>query len=137
MPKNILIDLSVIVDVLLERNGVEASTTILEQAEQSGFSLYISAHMVTTFAYILESAKVPSEQILIHLRWLLETFLIVSVDSVLLKSALNSKIKDYEDAVVERSALSCGASAIVTRNYKDFAYSTVPAFSPEVYLQKF
>ena len=137
MPKNILIDLNVIVDVLLERKGVEASTTILELGEGSGFSLYVSAYMVTTFAYILESAKVPNTQLLQHLCWLLETFMVVPVDRALLKSALKSKIKDYEDAVVERAAISCGATVIVTRNGKDFASSTIPAFSPEVYLQKY
>src|SRR5665213_1501333 len=102
MPKNILVDLNVIVDVLLERKGAEASTSILELGERSNFSLYVSAHMVTTFAYILESAKVPSTQLLQHVHWLLETFIVVPVDSTLLKNALKSQIKDYEDAVVER-----------------------------------
>ena len=53
MPKNILIDLNVIVDVLLERSGVEASTNILELGESNDCLLYISAHMVTAFAYLL------------------------------------------------------------------------------------
>ena len=136
MPKNILIDLNVIVDVLLERRGVKSSTAILELGEQNDFSLYVSAHMVTTFAYLLEAAKVPNAQLLEHLSWLFETFIVVPVDSLLLKSALKSKVKDYEDAVVERAALACGASVIVTRNSKDFVFSTVPAFSPEEYLQK-
>jgi predicted nucleic acid-binding protein len=137
MPRNILIDLNVIVDVLLEREGVKASTTILELGEVRDFSLYVSAHMVTTFAYLLESAKVPNPQILQHLSWLLETFIIVPVDSTLLKSALKSKVDDFEDAVVERAAISCGASAIITRNGKDFAFSKIPVFSPEEYLQKY
>ena len=136
MPKNILIDLNIIVDVLQEREGVKASITILELGEVRGLSLYISAHMVTTFAYLLESAKVPSLQISQHLSWLLETFIVVPVDSTLLKSALNSKVKDFEDAVVERAALSCGASVIITRNCKDFTFSKIPVFSPEEFLQK-
>lgn len=137
MPKNILIDLNVIVDVLLDRKGAEASTSILELGENNNFSLYVSAHMVTTFAYILESAKVPGAKVLQHIHWLLETFIVVPVDGVLLKNALKSHIKDYEDAVAERAALVCRASAIITRNGKDFVASTIPVFSPEEYLQQY
>jgi hypothetical protein len=91
--------------------------------------------MVTTLAYLLESAKIPDYQITHQLSWLLGTFTIVPLDNKLLKDALKSRIKDYEDAVVERAAIACSAVAIVTRNIKDFQASTIPALTPEAYLQ--
>ncbi|HTE22687.1 MAG TPA: PIN domain-containing protein [Candidatus Limnocylindria bacterium] len=44
MPKNILIDLNVILDVLLERKSFEASLGILRLSERDAYQLYISAH---------------------------------------------------------------------------------------------
>jgi predicted nucleic acid-binding protein len=131
MPKNILIDLNVIIDVLLERRGFEASLTILELGESDSHRLYISAHIVTTFAYVLEEAKVPRPEISRHLSWLLRAFIVVPIDDKLLKNALKSHIRDYEDAVVEQAAVSCDAVAIITRNIKDFKDSAIRPITPE------
>lgn len=135
MPKNILIDLNVIIDVLLERRGFEASRDVIQLGEAGRHQPYISAHMVTTFAYILEAARVPRSQILRHIGWLLQLFVVVPVDSALLGAALKSRIKDYEDAVVEQVARECEALLIVTRNVKDFKPGAVRAVTPEQYLR--
>lgn len=133
MPKNILIDLNVIIDMLLERRGFEASRDVIQLGERGRHRLFISAHMVTTFAYVLEAARVPRPQILRHVEWLLQFFVVVPVDSALLEAALKSRIRDYEDAVVEQAARACDALVIVTRNVKDFKPGTVRAMSPEQY----
>lgn len=134
MPKNILIDLNVILDVLLERRGFEASRDVLSLGELGSHRLYTSAHVVTTFAYLLENAKVPRPEILRHVDWLLRTFSVVPVDGALLKLALKSRVVDYEDAVIECAADQARAAAIVTRNTKDFKMSRIKAMAPEVYL---
>ena len=130
MPKNILVDLNVILDVLLERPGYQASQSVLELQQTRGYALFISGHMVTTFAYLLEYAKVPQAEILRHVDWLLQTFSVVSTNVEILKDALESHIADYEDAVIEQAALACQASQIITRNIKDFKLSAAPAITP-------
>ena len=134
MPKNILIDLNVILDLLLDRKGSDASKTVLELSEQDSHHLYISAHIVTTFAYLLEESNVPISQIQHHINWLVETFTVVPVDNTLLKNALKSRITDYEDAVIEQAGIACGATTIITRNVKDFKASSLPALKPEEYI---
>lgn len=134
MPENILVDLNVILDVLLERSGFIASRKILELGERNSHKLYISAHLVTTFAYLLEEANIPRTQIRNHINWLIESFNVVTVDNLILKNALKSRVKDYEDAVVEQTAILCSATTIITRNVKDFSASTIPALIPEKYL---
>lgn len=134
MSKNILIDLNVILDVLLERQGFEASLDILKLAESTACDLYISAHIVTTLAYLLENAKVSKAEILRHVHWLLEAFSVVATTDDLLKMAGKSQLKDYEDAVIEQAALACHALVIITCNTKDFKNSAVKALSPEQYL---
>ena len=135
MSKNILLDLNVLIDVFLERTGYETSRDVIRLGELGKVRLHMSAHAITTFAYLLENAKVPQPKIQQHVSWILQTFRIVSVDDTLLKAALQSHIKDYEDAVVEQAAVSCGASAVITRNTKDFKASRIHAVTPEVFLK--
>lgn len=135
MPKNILIDLNVILDVLLERSGFESSQAVLRLGETASFNLSISAHIVTTFAYLLESTKVPKKDIARQLDWLLQTFTVIATDDKLLAAALLSRVTDYEDAVTEQAALAGGALVIITRNVKDFKNSAVPAMTPAAYLK--
>ena len=134
MHKNILVDLNVILDVLLERPGYRASQAVLERQSPIDYTVFVSAHVVTTFAYLLENAKVPKEEIKRNVNWLLQSFSIIATDSGILKSSLKSNIKDYEDAVVERAALECRASVIITRNIKDFSQSMIPAATPKKFL---
>ena len=90
--------------------------------------------MVTTFAYLLEYAKVPEVEIRRQVGWLLETFTVVATTDIVLKDAVASKSRDYEDAVVEQAAIAARASVIVTRNITDFKTSAVPAVTPELFL---
>jgi predicted nucleic-acid-binding protein len=133
MPKNILVDLNIILDVLLQRKGYEASLAILELQGSPGCKVFISGHMVTTMAYLLEHAKVPRSKILLHIDWLLQTFLVVATTNEILNGALRSNLADYEDAVVEQAAVTCRASAIITRNVRDFRASEVKAVKPELF----
>lgn len=133
MQRNILVDLNVILDILLERPGYTASQAALE-SRSIGYTLCISGHIVTTFAYLLEHAKVPHSEIRRNIGWLLQTFSVVATSDSILSGALESAITDYEDAVIEQAALQCKASVIVTRNVKDFAKSAVQAVSPEKFI---
>ncbi|MGI9027769.1 MAG: PIN domain-containing protein [Candidatus Saccharimonadales bacterium] len=133
MPKNIVIDLNVILDVLLKRQGYEASRSVLELHQSPSCNLYISAHAVTTFAYLLEHANVPRVEVLRQINWLLGTFSVISTTNDILKAATQSRITDYEDAVVEQAAIACKASMIITRNIKDYKNSAIKAIKPESY----
>ena len=131
MHKNILVDLNVILDVLLERRGYQSSQAVLES---SLYKIFISAHIVTTFAYLLENAKVPLNEIKRNIDWLLNTFVVVATTDIILSKALKSDVVDFEDAVIEQAALNCEAEAIITRNVKDFTKSTIPALTPEAFM---
>jgi hypothetical protein len=64
----------------------------------------------------------------------LNIFTVVPVDKTLLSDALNSPITDYEDAVIEVSALRHSVDCIITRNIKDFKLSRIPCFTPKQFL---
>ena len=134
MQTNILIDLNIIIDVFLERTGFESSTDIIQLGEHDTCRLYISAHIISTFAYLLENAKVPRPEILKHIAWLLQIFTIVAVDNVLISQALKSNIIDFEDALIEQAALNTACQTIITRNVKDFKLGAVRTRTPEEFL---
>ena len=46
------------------------------------------------------------------------------------RKAISSDISDYEDAVMIETAIRTGMDAIVTRNARDYARSTVPVCTP-------
>jgi predicted nucleic acid-binding protein len=129
MHKNIFVDLNIVVDILLERRGFEASRDVIRLGA-NGCVLHMSGHTVTTLAYLLERASLSRPQIHQCLIWTLRTFRITPTTHELLAQALVSPIQDYEDAVVEAAAIDCRAAAIISRNIKDFTASSVPAYTP-------
>ena len=51
-------------------------------------------------------------------------------------AALNSKFKDFEDALQNFAAIKSGIiDAILTRNGKDFKNSDIAVFTPEDYIK--
>nr|WP_157673366.1 hypothetical protein [Endozoicomonas ascidiicola] len=48
--------------------------------------------------------------------------------------ALNTGFKNYEVSELDVAGLTAGASAIITRNVKDFTDSELPVYTPEEYL---
>ena len=50
-------------------------------------------------------------------------------------SALDMDTGDVEDALQYRAALSAGCDAIITRNEKHFAFSTIPIYTPDTFLK--
>ena len=63
---------------------------------------------------------------------------ILKVDSDIVKSALNSDFKDFEDSIQyfaaqEHKKVDC----IITRNIKDYKDSSLPVMTPETFLITF
>ena len=46
------------------------------------------------------------------------------------RKAISSEVSDFEDAVMAETALRAGMDAIVTRNGRDYASSSVPVYTP-------
>ena len=59
---------------------------------------------------------------------------VVEINEELLNKALNSQIDDFEDAVIEVSAIDRNVDYIITRNIKDFKKSSIPAKTPEEFI---
>lgn len=135
IPKNILLDLNVILDLVLGRPGREVAKKVLTLSTDPNYKLYVSSHCVTTFDYVLKESDVTIQQRHKLVEWLLKTCNIVAVNHTMLTAAIRSGVTDFEDAVVEQVALKVGCTVIITRNIRDFKHSVVPAITPDSYLE--
>ncbi len=126
----VLIDTNVILDVWLARQPFLAdSARILSAAEKKKISGVICPTTVTTLHYLVKKHRGEAKA-----RELLKGLLRICSVGTFRRSeiddALGSKIKDFEDAVIEAVALRTGSEIIATRNTEDFKSSRVPAREP-------
>lgn len=134
--KKVLFDSDVLLDILAQRQPfVLASAQSLDVALKGKVQGYVAGRSVTNIFYILRR-QVGSEVSRELLSRLLTRIQVVSVTDEVIRQALISPIKDFEDAVASIAANFAGLELIVTRNIADFVDSTVPAMLPEEFLSQ-
>jgi predicted nucleic acid-binding protein len=126
----VLFDTNVVLDHLLERepfaDGAEQLLSLVDSGRIEGV---ICSTTATTIHYLAAKA-VGASAAMDYLRKLLAIFDVAYVGRDVFLGAFDADLSDYEDAVLYEAAFSCGAAAIVTRNGRDFAKSTLPVFDP-------
>ncbi len=126
----VLVDTNVVLDQMLAREPhVDAAEQVMSLIDSGHLKGLICSTTATTIHYLARKAVGDSAAI-DCLRRLLMIFDVACVDREVLRSALDLKFADFEDAVIHEAARRAGAIAIVTRNGKDFAHSELPVFSP-------
>ncbi len=122
-------------DVLLDREPfAAASSRLLSRAEAGEIEGCLCATTITTLHY-LATKTVGSRRALLAIRRLLSIFEIAPVNRPVLSAALESELKDFEDAVLLEAALQVSAQAIVTRDTGGFRRAALPTYSPEELLR--
>ena len=134
--KKVILDTNVVLDVLLERKPfVLPAAEIFELAEHSRIEAFLCATTITTVDYILRQS-LPATESRETLRRLLSLFEIAPVNRLVIKKAMRSRIFDFEDAVLDEAGILAGVEAIVTRNSKHFAGSTLRILDPIQFLDQ-
>ena len=132
--KRALFDSDVLLDVLGKREPhFQASVQALNTVKTGKTQAYISGHAVTNIYYILskQNGRESSRKLVISL---LENLQVPRVTDAIIRQALASQMKDFEDAVTSAVAESEKLEIIITRNLRDFAFSPVPAMLPVDFL---
>ena len=132
--KRALVDVNVVLDVLLARAPHATSATACLAAIESGrFEGLLSAHAVTTVAYLVGRAlgKPGARRAIGDLCTI---FGIAPVDEGVIRRAIALALADFEDAVTAAAAEASGCEAIITRDATGFAGSPVPALEPALWL---
>lgn len=126
----LVIDTNVVLDLLLNRAPfADAAAAVFTQIESGAATACVCATTITTLHYLAEKA-VGDTLARQHIRQLLTLLEVAPVTRSVIDLALNSPLKDFEDAVLAESAHSVGAQAIITRNGRDFQGGPLRVYSP-------
>ncbi len=134
--KAIIIDTNIILDIALKRDEFyEKAKQLVEVSYLNEVPIFVTASSVTDIYYLLKKKKGH-----LHTINFLKNFFqivdIASVDKDIIIEALNSEMKDFEDAVQTETAISNNIDIIITRNKKDYEHSGLQIFSPMEYINK-
>ncbi len=126
----VLFDTNIILDVLLDRElFVELSASLVSLVEEKEIKGYLCATTITTIDYLITKSH-NRQTAKNELSKLLGIFQICAVNEHVLQLALNSKFKDFEDAVQFYSGVCDNVDSIVTRNTKDYKEEQISVYTP-------
>ncbi|MFW0715826.1 PIN domain-containing protein [Pedobacter sp. N23S346] len=130
----IFLDTNVILDLLAERIPFfDSIAKVATLADQKKLLLMASPLSFTTVEYVLNKFE-SSESVLNKLRKFKIICKVCEVNEETIEKGLNSRFKDFEDAVQYFTAIQSHCSLIITRNGKDFKHSSIPIMTADEYL---
>ena len=133
--ENVFIDTDVIVDFLTDRKPFSLELAkIFSLIDQKKIKGCVSSLSFSNLYYVLRKFG-THKKVISSLQDLSEMVDILKVDSDIVKSALTSDFKDFEDSIQyfaaqEQKKIDC----IITRNIKDYKESSIPVMTPETFL---
>ncbi len=133
--KNVLIDTDVILDFFFNRKPfADQAAIILNYCANKQLNGYVTPVIISNSYYILRRTA-SHQKVIDKLKLLLSIIDILTIDKESIEKALNSKFKDFEDALQNYAAESYGKiDVIITRNTKDFKKSEIAVLTPTAYL---
>jgi predicted nucleic acid-binding protein len=134
--KKIFLDTDVIIDFLIDRRPFsESAAQIFSLAESGEIEAFVSTLCFNNIYYItrrLADSKTAVEL----LRKLTLITTVLPVDQMVLKQALSSNFKDFEDAIQNFCAKQeKEISVLITRNIKEYQKSDLAIHTPDSYLK--
>ncbi len=134
--EKVLIDKDVILDFFFDRKPFsEESAKILSLCENGKIKAFVTSIMLSNIHYLLRKTA-THEKVIEKLKMLLKIIDVIITDKKTVEDALNSKFKDFEDALQNFSAQNTNdIKIIITRNIKDYKTSKLSVMKPETYLK--
>ena len=131
-----LIDTDVILDFFFDRQPFsEYASGIFSMCESKNLKGFVTPVICSNVYYLLKQTA-KHEKVIDKLNQLLLITEVLLMDKVVVKNALNSGFKDFEDALQNFSATRHGdIDVILTRNVKDYKKSEIGVLTPETYLK--
>ena len=131
----IIVDTNVIIDILLKREPFFASSYgALRHAIERGAICLVSASAMSDVFYLLGKTIKDTAKVIECLESLFRLVSVVDVLGSDIYASISTGFTDFEDAIIFLVALREQADLILTRNAKDFVFSTIPVQDPASYL---
>ena len=136
MPDVVFLDTNVLLDVLLNRQPfAPEAQRIWSLAEKRQIRACVSAATFLNVYYIVRRLA-SRQQADRAVRGLRAIFQILPIDSDAIDQAIESPLKDFEDAVQHACTLRARALCIITRDERHFSRSSLPVISPDAFLAR-
>ena len=132
----VLLDTDVILDFFFDRQPFsEFAMQILSLCEANKLQGFVTPVICSNVYYLLRQTA-RQEKVIDKLKQLLLITDVLSMDQEVIKNALNSAFKDFEDALQNYAAVKHGGiDVILTRNLKDYKTSEIGVLTPETYIK--
>lgn len=132
----VLIHTDVILDFFFDRQPFsEFAEKVLSLCEINRLRGFITPVICSNVYYLLRQTA-RQEKVIEKLKQLLLITDVLSMDKEVVKNALHSTFKDFEDALQNYAAIKYGGiDVILTRNLKDYQKSEIGVLTPETYLK--
>ena len=133
----VLIDTCIIIDAIIGRKPFDKDAQILLLlCADDRLNGSITANSLTDIHYLLFRKFHNEKTVRNIINNLLKSISILNTTNFECINALYSNVHDYEDAIQVESAVRNNIDLIITRNLKDYKFSSVPVCSPADCLKK-
>ena len=132
----LLVEANIVIDLLSKREEFfQEAQELFTLADNKKVELFVSALTFANTHYLLSKYQKldDARKTLIKLKVLVK---VSPLDDKIVKLALVSDFKDFEDAIQYHTALENGIDIIITRNKKDFKNAKLPVMTAKEYLKK-
>jgi predicted nucleic acid-binding protein len=128
-------DTDILLDYISGRQPFTIQAARIFEANHRGKILVYTTSLSFSNLYYVLRKVYPHMKVISQLDALSGHIKILKVDEGIIKQALKSSFKDFEDAIQYYSAMSVkNIGIIVTRNIKDYKDSVLPVMTPETFL---
>lgn len=130
------LDTNVILDYLLDSRGPfhAPAVEVMRLVALNHLEAYLATSQATDLYYSLRKAA-GDDTARTALRGLFSLCSLCATPPSACVDALDTPIKDYEDAVQIKTARACGCDCIITRDRHGFEESPIPSLDPAGFLE--
>ena len=115
----VFLDTSILLDLLLERDGYEDSARLFELQDDGKLKLYVSLLTMVNVAFVYKKT-VGQNVAVANLKYLSTLVEVLPMNGGQLQQALLMTGPDFEDILQATCAAEAQCSYLITRNHKDY-----------------
>lgn len=133
--RRIFLDTNFLMDYFIREEYHDMAEKLLLLARNKKYFLFVSYLSVANFAYIVR--KLPSSTVGSMIYRMCTSLKVISNTQEQILKSLKLDAKDFEDGLQYQAAKDAKCDCIITRNQKDFSFSSLPVLSPEDFIANY
>ncbi|MDQ3017250.1 MAG: PIN domain-containing protein [Bacteroidota bacterium] len=130
----VFVDSDIILDFLLDRSPfAEPALKLFTLAEMGRVKLFTSGIVFSNCYYVLRRVA-SHDKVIKKLATISLLFDFTLLERQVVLDALQSSFRDFKDALQNFSAIGSGIQILITRNIRDYKWSSLAVMSPDQFL---